>query len=67
MKSKNLWESARLISYITAQTQSTRTLSPTDIIKFHWEEDGKEQEKEEIDWDEIEQIKREMKEMENQQ
>ena len=37
MKSKEQWEQARLIGYITAQTQSTKKLKVTDIIKFPWE------------------------------
>lgn len=37
MRTKENWEQARLISYITAQTQSTKKLKITDIIKFPWE------------------------------
>ena len=29
---------ARMISYIIAQTNSTKQLSPTDIMKFDWDE-----------------------------
>jgi hypothetical protein len=38
LKNKESWEQARLIGYITAQTQSTKKLKPTDIMKFPWEE-----------------------------
>lgn len=38
LKNKESWEQTRLIGYITAQTQSTKKLKPTDIMKFPWEE-----------------------------
>lgn len=31
------WERTRFMAYITAQTQSTKKLKPTDIIKFKWD------------------------------
>ena len=37
-KDRNSWEQARMISYIIAQTNSTKQLSPTDIMKFDWDE-----------------------------
>ena len=37
---KNEWEQARLISYITAQVNSTKKLSITDIVTFPWEKDS---------------------------
>ena len=37
-KNKTGWEQARMISYIIAQTNSTKQLSPTDIMKFDWDE-----------------------------
>lgn len=36
---KDSWEQARLISYLVAQTNSTKELKLTDILKFHWEKD----------------------------
>lgn len=38
---KDDWEQARLISWLIAQTNSTKRIKPTDIIKFDWEEDSK--------------------------
>lgn len=43
-KNKESWEQARLISYIIAQTNSTKQLKPTDILKFSWEDDTTEKE-----------------------
>lgn len=39
LKDKESWERARFITYITAQCNSTKTLKPTDIMKFQWDED----------------------------
>lgn len=39
LKHKDSWEQARLIAYMTAQVNSKNTISPEDIIKFHWEKD----------------------------
>lgn len=36
---KDSWEQARLISYMIAQTNSTKQLKLTDIVKFHWEKE----------------------------
>mgnify|MGYP003397970124 FL=1 len=35
---KQEWEQTRLKCYIQAQTQSTKKLKPSDIIKFNWDE-----------------------------
>ena len=35
------WEQTRQISYITAQTQSSKRLKPTDIMKFSWDGETK--------------------------
>lgn len=39
LRTKDSWEQARMISYITAQINSSKKLKPTDIIKFEWEQD----------------------------
>ena len=36
---KDSWEQARLVAYLVAQTNSTKQLKLTDILKFHWEKD----------------------------
>lgn len=36
---KDSWEQARLVAYLIAQTNSTKQLKVTDIIKFYWEND----------------------------
>lgn len=42
---KNQWEQARLISFLIAQTNSTKKLQLEDIIKFKWEKEQEEEEK----------------------
>lgn len=37
---KDSWEQSRLIAYMIAQTNSTKRLKLTDILKFHWEENN---------------------------
>lgn len=41
LKVKENWEQTRMLSYIVAQTQSTKKLKMTDIITFPWEEQEK--------------------------
>lgn len=38
--SKESWEQARFIAYVTAQCQSTNKLNISDIAKFRWEEEN---------------------------
>lgn len=37
---KDSWEQSRLVAYMIAQTNSTKRLKLTDILKFHWEENN---------------------------
>ncbi len=41
LKVKENWEQTRMLSYIVAQTQSTKKLKIQDIITFPWEEQEK--------------------------
>jgi hypothetical protein len=38
LASKDSWEQARLMSYVSAQTHSTKKMSVSDIVSFPWEE-----------------------------
>lgn len=42
-KNRNGWEQTRTISYLIAQSNSTKKLKPTDILKFHWDSEVKEE------------------------
>lgn len=37
---KQDWEQTRLKCYITAQSQSTKKLQPSDILKFSWDNEA---------------------------
>ena len=62
MKDKTSWEQTRTVGYITAQCQSTKKISPQDMMPFPWESDGQ---SEEITDDERKDILKEMEDMEN--
>lgn len=62
MKDKTSWEQTRTVGYITAQCQSTKKISPQDMMPFPWENKV---EKVEDTPEEIEMIRKEMKDMEN--
>ena len=36
---KDSWEQARLISYMIAQTNSTKKLKLSDILEFYWDQE----------------------------
>ena len=59
-KYKESWEQTRFISYITAQVNSKKNLTPTDILKFAWDVDTKETY---ISKDDIERLKNKSKEI----
>ena len=40
-RNRESWEQTRLIGYIIAQSNSTKTLKQTDILRFPWDEEEK--------------------------
>lgn len=38
-RNREAWEQTRLIGYIIAQSNSTKTLKQTDILRFPWDEE----------------------------
>ena len=62
MKNKEAWEQTRVQAYITAQTQSTKKIDMNDMMSFPWE---KKVEKVEDTPEDIEMMRKEMKEMED--
>lgn len=62
MKNKESWEQTRVQAYITAQTQSTKKIDMNDMMSFPWE---KKMEKVEDTPEDIEMMRKEMKEMED--
>ena len=57
------WEQTRQISYIVAQTQSSKKLKPTDIMKFSWDGETKKSDKTGITKEEIERLKQKAKQI----
>ena len=62
MKDKTSWEQTRTVGYITAQCQSTKKIDPKQLMSFPWENKV---EKVEDTPEEIEMMRKEMKDMEN--
>lgn len=59
---RNLWEASRINSYITAQTQSTKKLKVTDILKFEWDKGITEESITTISNEDIERLRNKAKE-----
>lgn len=38
-RNKESWEQTRQITYVIAQTNSSKKLKPTDIMKFVWDDE----------------------------
>lgn len=36
-RNKDAWEQSRMIAYLIAQTNSTKPIQPTDIMRFSWD------------------------------
>ena len=63
-KHKDEWEQARLVSFLIAQTNSSKKLKMEDIIKFSWEkEQEKEKDESSVTKEELEQMMKEADEM----
>ena len=58
MKNKNSWEQARMISYVVAQSNSTKPIKATDLIKFSWDNDDVEKGDTSVSSGEIERLKK---------
>lgn len=52
-REQDSWEQARLISYVQAQTQSSKKLKVTDIMRFPWEKDYKPEVMSDKDWERL--------------
>ena len=40
-RNRETWEQTRLLGFIIAQSNSTKTLKQTDILRFPWDEEEK--------------------------
>lgn len=41
LRNREAWEQTRLLGFIIAQSNSTKTLKQTDILRFPWDEEEK--------------------------
>lgn len=56
-KEQEQWEQTRLLAYITAQVNSSKKLKMTDIIKFNWDDNHKENKAKIMDDSELQRLK----------
>lgn len=54
VRTRDSWEQARMVAYVVAQCNSTKSLKPTDIIKFSWDGEASR----EIDLKKIEELRK---------
>lgn len=57
LKHKNNWEQARMISYIIAQSNSTKKIEMTDLLRFTWDNQKEREADASISNDDIERLK----------
>lgn len=43
-RNRDAWEQTRLLGYIIAQSNSTKTLKQTDILRFPWDDEEEKKE-----------------------
>lgn len=53
------WERTRCIVHAVVQCNSSRKVSPQDVMKFPWEDEGPKHQ--DIDWAEVERLREEVK------
>lgn len=57
-KYKEKWEQTRMICYVIAQSNSTKKIAPTDILKFPWDNKRETSEDIRIEQNDIERLKK---------
>lgn len=63
-RNRDAWEQTRLLGYIIAQSNSTKTLKQTDILRFPWDEEEKKDTS--VTDDEMKRLRAKAKEVESQ-
>lgn len=63
-RNRESWEQTRLLGFIIAQSNSTRTLKQTDILRFSWDEEEKKDTS--VTDEEIQRLRAKAKEVESQ-
>lgn len=60
-KSKESWEQARMIAYVIAQSNSSKKLKPSDIMRFAWDDEPTKKGDTSISNDDIKRLKEKAK------
>lgn len=63
-RNREAWEQTRLLGFIIAQSNSTRTLKQTDILRFPWDEEEKKDKS--VTDEEMQRLRAKAKEVESQ-
>lgn len=64
-RNRDAWEQTRLLGYIIAQSNSTKTLKQTDILRFPWDDEA-EKEDTSVTEDEMKRLRDKAKAVESQ-
>ena len=62
LKHRDSWEQSRMIAYIIAQVNSRKKLTPTDIIKFAWDNEKEINKETSMSNEDIERLRKKAKE-----
>lgn len=65
-RNRESWEQTRLIGYIIAQSNSTKTLKQTDILRFPWDDVTDEKKDTSVTDEEMKRLRAKAKEYESQ-
>lgn len=65
-RNRESWEQTRLLGYIIAQSNSTKTLKQTDILRFPWDDATDENKDTSVTDEEIERLRAKAKIVESQ-
>lgn len=65
-RKRDAWEQTRLLGYITAQVNSTKSIKLTDILSFSWDNEGKEKKDTTVSDNEIRRLRDKAKQIEEQ-
>lgn len=60
-KNRESWEQTRMVCYMLAQTNSTKKLTPSDVLKFPWDAEAEELVDTSISTEDIERLKEKAK------
>ena len=66
VRKRESWEQTRLLGYIIAQANSSKTLKQSDILRFPWDEETAEKERDVVSTEDSERLRELAKQYESQ-